>query len=154
MKKIRRRRVKRVKVPIGWREWVTLPGLCDHSIKAKIDTGARSSALHAWNIRPFARDGDIWVRFDLHPKQRNNALSVSCEARAMDVRNIRDTSGRTETRYIIRTPVHLDGKTWNIEIGLTNRDQMGFRMLLGRTAVRRRFLVDPAMSFLFGKENG
>jgi len=136
---------------IGWREWVALPQLGIETIKAKIDTGARTSALHAWDIEPFERDGEAWVRFKLHPLQRNNRTIVACEARVVDRRQIRNSGGRAETRYVIKTVLSLGDTSRTIEVTLTNRDKMGFRLLLGRTAVKNRFLINAGRSYLGAK---
>lgn len=149
-RKTKRRKPTKDLVLAGWREWASLPDLGVNTIKMKLDTGARTSALHAWNIWTFERDGEDWVRFDLHPVQRNNAVSVTCEAPLVDRRSVKSTSGKAEERFVIRTKVVLGGKTRTIEVTLTNRDEMGFRMLLGRTAMRRWVVVDPARSFLHG----
>jgi hypothetical protein len=135
-------------IRIGWREWVGLPELGVDAVKAKIDTGARTSALHAWNIEPFRRSGSLWVRFEIHPIQRSESRKVLCEARAIDERMVRNSGGGVERRYIIKTEIKLGASTWPIELALTNRDQMGFRMLLGRTALGRRTLIVPSRSFL------
>lgn len=143
--------VKKARAPkpmIGWREWVALPQLGIERIKAKIDTGARTSALHAWNIEPFERDGAPWVRFKLHPLQRNNRHVISCEALIIDRRAVKNTGGKAEMRYVIETGVTLGNVSWPIEVTLTNRDKMGFRLLLGRTAVKKRFLIDAGRSYL------
>jgi hypothetical protein len=141
-----RRRNERLK--IGWREWVRLPELGVAAIKAKIDTGARTSALHAYRVEPFRRGGELWVRFELHPLQRSDRLKVACEARAVDERTVRNSGGHVERRYIIETTLELGECSWPIELALTNRDEMGFRMLLGRTALRRGVLIEPGRSFL------
>jgi len=133
---------------IGWREWVGLPELGVQMLKAKIDTGARSSALHAWDIRPFDRDGCEWIAFQLHPMQRDNHVIVDCEARVVGERRIRSSSGTLETRYAIETLMAFGDARRRIEVTLTNRDEMGFRLLLGRTALRRRAIIDPSRSFL------
>lgn len=148
--KRKKRKPSRQPVLAGWREWISLPGLGAGAIKAKLDTGARTSALHAWNIWTFERDGEDWVQFDLHPVQRNNAVCVTCEAPLIGRRMIKSTSGKSEERFVIRTTVMLGGEKRAIEVTLTNRDEMGFRMLLGRTAMRRWVVVDPASSFLHG----
>jgi len=140
-----------LKPMIGWREWVALPHLNIDQIKAKVDTGARTSALHAWHIEPFERDGESWVRFQLHPLQRNNKAVVPCEARVTDQRAIRNTGGKQEMRYVIETGVTLGNVSWPIEVTLTNRDKMGFRLLLGRSAVKNRFLINCGRSFLATK---
>jgi hypothetical protein len=135
---------------IGWREWVGLPDLRVGAIKAKVDTGARTSALQAYNIAPFRRQGALWLRFELHPIQRSEATRVVCEARAIDERTVRNSGGGVERRYIIRTMLKLGEKSWPIELALANRDQMGFRMLLGRTAVQGHALIEPGRSYLLG----
>jgi hypothetical protein len=144
-------RPRKERLRIGWREWVRLPDLGVAAIKAKIDTGARTSALHAYRIEPFRRAGALWVRFELHPLQRSDRLSVKCEARAVDERVVRNSGGQAERRYIIETILRLGDLAWTIELALTNRDQMGFRMLLGRTALKRGVLVEPNRSFLAGE---
>ncbi|HEV7463883.1 MAG TPA: ATP-dependent zinc protease [Methyloceanibacter sp.] len=135
---------------IGWREWVGLPDLRVGAIKAKIDTGARTSALHAYRIEPFRRGGALWLRFELHPIQRSEAMKVACEAHAIDERTVRNSGGGVERRYIIKTLLKLGDASWPIELALANRDQMGFRMLLGRTALQGRALIEPSRSYLLG----
>jgi hypothetical protein len=135
---------------IGWREWVGLPDLRVDAIKAKIDTGARTSALHAYRIEPVRRGGALWIRFELHPMQRSERMKVTCEARAIDERTVRNSGGGVERRYIIVTLLQLGDQSWPIELALANRDQMGFRMLLGRTALQGRALIEPGRSYLFG----
>lgn len=133
---------------IGWRERVALPELGIPEVKAKIDTGARSSALHAFDVHTFERDGVRMVRFKVHPYQRDTHRTVEAEAELLDEREVRSSGGHAQLRPVIQTAVALGGKCWSIELTLTNRDVMGFRMLLGRQAVRRRFLVDAGQSFL------
>ncbi len=133
---------------IGWREWLALPELGIDRIKAKVDTGARSSALHAVDLEPLVRDGSPWIRFRVHPVQRSSRPEITSEAPLADERLVRSSSGRASLRPVIRTAVTLGTASWPIEITLVNRDVMGFRMLLGRSAVRRRFLVDSGRSFL------
>jgi hypothetical protein len=133
---------------IGWREQVALPELGIPEVKAKIDTGARSSALHAFDVHTFERDGIQMVRFKVHPYQRDTHRTVETEAELVDEREVRSSGGHAQLRPVIQTAVALGGKCWSIELTLTNRDVMGFRMLLGRQAVRRRFLVDAGQSFL------
>jgi hypothetical protein len=135
---------------VGWREWVRLADLGVGAIKAKIDTGARTSALHAFAIEPFRKSGALWVRFEVHPLQRSSAVRIGCEARAIDERAVRNSGGQVERRYIIETRLMLGERSWPIELALTNRDQMGFRMLLGRTALEGRALIEPGRSFLAG----
>ena len=132
---------------IGWRERVALPELGISEIKAKIDTGARSSALHAFELEIFTRDGKQMVRFKVHPYQQDTKQTVVAEAELLEYRNIRSSTGHAQLRPVIETVVELGGKKWPIELTLTNRDQMGFRMLLGRQAVRHRWLVDPGKSY-------
>jgi hypothetical protein len=144
----KRRELERV----GWREWVALPDLGIPEIKAKVDTGARSSALHAFDIRAFRRAGVDRVRFRVHPVQRNTAVTVEAEAEVVDERWIRSSHGHGTLRPVIRTEVVWGQERWPIELTLIGRDEMGFRMLLGRQAVRNRFLVDPGRSFLGRKK--
>ncbi|PEN14968.1 ATP-dependent zinc protease [Longibacter salinarum] len=136
---------------IGWREWLALPDLNISWIKAKVDTGARSSALHAFNIERFQENGIERVRFEIHPVQRSKERSVIAEASVHDVRSVRSSSGQKQERVVILTPVRVLGHTWDIELTLARRDKMGFRMLLGRQAIRRRMLVDPGASYAGGK---
>jgi hypothetical protein len=138
-------------VNIGWREWVGLPDLSIRSIKAKIDTGARSSCLHAFDIEPFVRDGQQWVRFDVHPIQRNDRLVKRCEAVVFDRRHVRSSNGLTSERFVIQTTLMVVGQPVPIELTLANRDAMGFRMLIGREAMRGRFLVDSGRSYFGGR---
>lgn len=136
---------------IGWREWVALPGLNIPKIKAKVDTGARTSALHAFSLRPFTEDGKNRISFDIHPLQHNTDIIVTCIADVVDKRAVTDSGGHTEDRYVIETPITVAGQTWSIEITLTERETMLFRMLLGRSALRRRFIVNPSRSFVTTK---
>lgn len=135
---------------VGWREWVALPELRVARIKAKVDTGARTSALHAYDVEGFERDGGAWARFEVHPIQRSRASSVIVEAPLVDRRQVRSSSGSAEHRWVIRTALIMGEASWPIEVTLTRRDAMGFRMLLGRQALRRRTLVDPGRSWLAG----
>ncbi len=144
-------KTRRALPTIGWREWVGLPDLGIAQIKAKVDTGARSSSLHAFDIEPFQRDGVDWVRFRVHPVQRDTAEAVTAEAKILDRRSVRSSSGRAAMRPVISTRVALLGVTWPIELTLANRDAMGFRMLLGRQAIRSRFLVDAGGSYYGGR---
>ena len=136
---------------IGWREWVGLPDLGIKAIKAKVDSGARSSSLHAFDLRVFERDGDKWVRFQVQPVQRRRDRAVKAEAKVLDFRSVRSSSGTATLRPLIVTRIELLGITWPVELTLASRDEMGFRMLLGREAFRRRFLVDAGKSYYGGK---
>jgi hypothetical protein len=136
---------------LGWREWVDLPELGLTNIKAKVDTGARTSALHAFELRTFEEDGRQRVEFKMHPKQRDQKTVVVCTADIKDEREVRDSGGHREKRWVIETPVSIGSETWTIEMTLTARDDMLFRMLLGRTAMRGRAIVDPSRSYLTGK---
>lgn len=133
---------------IGWREWVNLPELGIDKIKAKIDTGARTSALHAFSLEPFQEAGQEKIRFLIHPLQHNTDDIITCVADVVDKRPVTDSGGHTEERFVIATPICIAGQTWPIEITLTERENMLFRMLLGRSAIRRRFMVNPARSFV------
>ncbi len=136
---------------IGWREWLSLPELGIPEIKVKIDTGARSSALHAFDLERFSRRGHRMVRFTVHPYQRDTVRSVRVEAELHDERPVRDSGGHVEQRPVILTSVRMLERTWEVELTLTNRDEMGFRMLLGRQGLRGQFVIDPNRSFLCGK---
>lgn len=137
---------------VGWREWVGLPSLGILRIKAKIDTGARSSALHAHDVRYVRRGGKRIVKFRVHPVQKDDRTFVEAEGEWVDERRVRSSSGTVTVRPVIRTVLRLGGEEWAMELTLTRRDTMGFRLLLGREALRGRCLVDPGRSFLTGKE--
>ncbi len=136
---------------VGWREWVSLPQLNIPCIKAKVDTGARSSALHASNIKRFRRHDKSMVRFDICPVQHSRTGLVTVEVPLIEMRSVRSSNGKTQVRPVIRTLVLLGDRQWELELTLTNRDAMGFRMLLGRQALRKRFLIDPGRSYVQGK---
>jgi hypothetical protein len=138
-------------VPAGWREWVSLPGIDVEWIKAKLDTGARSSAIHAFDIHEFDRDGAEWVRFSVHPWQRSREDSVDVELPIHDRRHVRSSTGHVQERYVVLLDVTLVDRTVTAEVTLTGRDQMGFRMLIGREALRQGYLVDSRRSYLGGR---
>lgn len=145
---------KKPKLPlpiIGWREWVGLPDLGIESIKAKVDTGARSSSLHAFDVEKFQKHGQTWVRFQIHPVQRKTKPSLEVEAKVLEFRSVRSSSGKATMRPVIITTLKLLGQSWPVELTLANRDEMGFRMLLGREAFRERFLVDAGKSYYGGQ---
>ena len=133
---------------IGWRETMALPQLNVTRIKAKIDTGARSSALHAFKVEEFQFNNKLMIRFQIHPFQRDNKQVITAEAELLEYRQIKSSNGQTQNRPVILTTASLGEQQWQIELTLTNRDVMGFRMLLGRQAVKNRFLIDPGKSFL------
>ncbi|HSG48380.1 MAG TPA: RimK/LysX family protein [Longimicrobiales bacterium] len=136
---------------VGWREWVALPALGIGRIKAKMDTGARSSALHAYDIRYVRRGGRRIVKFRVHPIQKDDRSFVEAEGEWVEERRVRSSSGTETVRPVIRTMLELGGERWPMELTLTRRDAMGFRLLLGRQALKGRCLVDPGKSFLTGK---
>ena len=132
---------------VGWREWVRLPELGVDRVKVKVDTGARTSALHAQDLVSFREGEQEFVSFTLHPLQNNTQVALQCKAPVLEHRVIKDSGGHEETRVVIETTVELGDDVWPIELTLTDREQMGFRMLLGRKALRSRFYVDPTRSF-------
>lgn len=139
------------KIIIGKEEWGALPELKLPAIKMRVDSGAKTSSLHAFNIHAFEEDGKRYVHFDIHPIQNNRKLIQSCRGLVVDRRNVKSSSGDTETRHVIRTPIRIGGESWEIELNLTNRDSMGYRMLLGREAMHKRVLIDPDSSFCLGE---
>ena len=141
---------ERQTITLGWREWVALPELGIGAIKAKVDTGARTSTLHAFEVDDYLDGGARRVRFRVHPLQKNETTIIDCDAAVVDQRRVTDSGGHRESRWIIVSDVELGGQRWPIELTLTARDNMLFRMLLGRTAIRGRAIVDPARSFLVG----
>ena len=136
---------------VGWCERVGFPALGIEAIKAKIDTGARTSALHAYDLEPFSKDGQPWIRFTVHPDGTDAKLTQACLARVVAQRMVADTSGRRERRYIIETTLCIGDVLWPIEISLTQRSYMRFDCLIGRTAVRGHFVVDPGRSYVAGR---
>jgi ribosomal protein S6--L-glutamate ligase len=138
------------KVVIGKEEWCALPEFHIPALKARIDSGARTSALHAFNIHTYSSRGEKWVRFDINPIQKDRHIVTHCRARLVDERDVKSSSGHTERRPVIETALKLGGITQTVQVTLTNRDSMGYRMLLGREAMQGRMLIDPEKSFLQG----
>jgi hypothetical protein len=138
---------------IGWREWVTLSDLSEHPIKAKIDTGARTSALHAQNIKIITRKNKKWVKFDIFPDQFDHKMTVSCQAELIEKRNVKSSIGVQTSRPLINLMITLGNLTFPIEVTLINRSDMGHRMLIGRQALNKNYLIDPSRSFLLGKKS-
>jgi ribosomal protein S6--L-glutamate ligase len=139
------------KIILGSEEWCSFPELGIPAIKARVDSGAKTSALHAINIAPFVKDSENWVKFDINPIQNNLKTVIHCEAKLIDKRIVKSSSGFREQRYVIQTQLKIGDDIWAIEMTLTNRDSMGFRMLLGREAMSGRILVDPEQKYLLGQ---
>ena len=137
---------------LGWREWVGFPDLGIVQIKAKVDSGARTSCLHAFRVEPFEREGRDWVSFDIHPQQGNTDEVITCEAPVLDKRAVRDSGGHEEIRYVIETTIRIGERSHTAEVTLTDRDTMKFRVLLGRSMFRGEYLVDASRSYLCGKK--
>lgn len=135
---------------IGWREWAALPDLGIRQIKAKVDTGAKTSCLHAFSIEPVTHQGAPWLRLGIHPR-RDSLKEVYCEAPILDQREVMDSGGHSESRYVIQTTLHMADVQYPIEMTLTNRDSMRYRMLLGRSGMRGHFMVNPEAGYLLGK---
>lgn len=133
---------------VGWQEWLSLPELGIDKLKVKIDTGAKTSALHTFSIEPFDKDGAQWIRFGIHPIQDNTAIEQYCECAVFDQREVKDSGGNVEQRYVIKTTMVMGDYATDIQMTLTSRDTMKFRMLLGREAMRGSIIVDPEASFL------
>ena len=139
------------KMMLGWREWVALPDLGIHAIKAKVDTGARTSALHAFNVETYIQNGVEMVKFLIHPLQYDQEFQIECTAPLKEKRQVTDSGGHKEMRHVIETNLLIASQSYPIELTLTDRDTMRFRMLLGRNAMENRVLVDPGESYLNGK---
>ena len=139
------------KLIVGSEEWCSFPQINIPALKARVDSGAKTSALHAVNINPFRKKGEPWVSFEVHPLQYDGRTTVRCEAPVYDQRRVKSSSGNSELRYVIRTVLSLAETAWEVEVTLTNRDSMGYRMLLGRQAMSGKMLVDPEASFLLGE---
>ncbi|MBY0500973.1 MAG: ATP-dependent zinc protease [Alphaproteobacteria bacterium] len=148
IKKKEKRIIK--KVIAGWREWAQLPELGVEMIKVKVDTGAKTSSLHAFDVSTFTHMGIDWVQFDVHPIQDNDLIKHTCACPIVDYRWITSSTGQAQKRFIILSNLKMGEFSHRIEISLANRDEMGFRMLLGRTALKGHILVDPSHSFLLG----
>jgi ribosomal protein S6--L-glutamate ligase len=133
---------------LGWEEWVALPELGLQAIKVKVDTGARTSALHAFYVEPFGPSRARRVRFGVHPLPRRRDVAIECTARLIDYREVKSSSGDSGARYVIETPIRIGKRQWPIEITLADRNMMTYRMLLGRQAIQGGILVDPSSSFL------
>ncbi len=142
---------RRRRKTIGWREWVQLPEFGVTEIKVKVDTGADSSSLHAFNMERFSRDDGEWVRFEIHPRQRSRKPAIVCEALVVKERKVKNPGGRTELRPVNRTSLIVAGREIDAMVNLTTRDQMSFRMLVGRRTIRKHFIVDPGRSYLGGR---
>jgi hypothetical protein len=143
-----KRRAK-VVVQVGWREWFSLPDLRVAKLKAKVDTGARTSALHVRDIQFFKKRNQVWTRFSVFPLQRNSKKLVRASARFLEYRWIKSSNGARSLRPIVETTLQLGSHRWLIELSLVDRDEMGFRMLIGRQGIPKRFVVNPHKSFLF-----
>jgi len=141
------------KIILGSEEWCSFPELAIPAIKARVDSGAKTSALHAINIIPFMKEGVNWVKFDINPIQNNLKTVIHCEALLIDKRIVKSSSGYREQRFVIQTKITIGEDSWPIEMTLTNRDSMGFRMLLGREAMSGRILVDPEQKYLLGQNS-
>lgn len=136
---------------IGWREWVGLPQLGVPPLRAKIDTGARTAALHAFGLETFEREGTTYARFAVHPEHKQPGLAFVTEAAVVDERTVKSSSGSAEERLVIATQIAIGPHVFGAEVTLTRRDEMGLPMLLGRQTIRRRFLVDAGRSYLIGE---
>ena len=145
------RRPRRVPQIVGWREWASLPELGINAIQAKLDTGAKTSAFHAWDRELFEIDGIAWVRFHAQPSEHHDSAPVQYAAPLTDYRWITNPGGTRERRYVITTTLGIGGEAWPIELSLTNRIDLKFRMLIGREAMRGRLVVDPKRSFCAGR---
>lgn len=138
------------KIIVGSEEWCALPQINIPAIKARVDSGAKTSALHAVNITPYKKNGNPWVSFEVHPLQNDGKTTIHCEAPVFDKRRVKSSSGQSEKRFVIKIGISIAEDTWEIEVTLTNRDSMGYRMLLGRQAMSGKMLVDPEASLLLG----
>jgi ribosomal protein S6--L-glutamate ligase len=136
---------------IGNQEWCAFPELGIAAIKARIDSGAKTSSIHAFNISVYLKNDVEWVRFEVHPVQKNDEILIRCECPIIDKRDVKSSSGTSETRYVISTPISLGDSVWDAELTLSDRDAMGYRMLLGREAMNGRLVIDPSMKCVLGR---
>jgi ribosomal protein S6--L-glutamate ligase len=141
----------KAKITIGCEEWCAFPDLGIPAIKARVDSGAKTSSIHAFNIQKFRRKGESWVSFEVHPLQNNRRAVIRCEKPIVDKRVVKSSSGISETRYVVIATLKIGPQVWDVELTLANRDSMGYRMLLGREAMGGRMVVDPALNFCLGK---
>jgi len=139
------------KVLIGAQEWCAFPELGIPAIKMRVDSGAKTSSIHAFDIKKFERDGVEWVSFNVHPLQRDKTTTKQCEHVLVDRRHIKSSTGEKQKRYVIRTQMQMGGLVVDVDLTLANRDSMGFRMLLGREAMNGRVVIDPELTFCMGK---
>jgi len=138
-------------IKLGWREWIALPELNLPAIKVKVDTGAKTSSLHSFDIERYSRNSIDMIKFLVNPVQKNSQLVVECHSPILDQREVIDSGGHKEMRYVIDSLISIGNKSWSIELSLTNRDSMRFRMLLGRRAMEHSAMVEPGASYLNGK---
>lgn len=139
------------KTVIGWREWASFPELNIPAIKFKTDTGAKTSCLHSFQQEIYEKEGREWIRFGIHPVQKRTDVEVFCDAPIVDYRMVTNSGGQAEERPVIESVLSLGNMSWRIELTLTNRDSMKFRMLLGRKAMEDRLIIDPALSYTTGR---
>lgn len=138
-------------VIIGNAEWCALPELKVPAIRARIDSGAKTSSVHAINIKEFYKNKERWVKFEIHPLRKHTEVFIVCEAKVIDYRLVKSSSGEAKPRYVIQTQVKLGNQKWNIEVTLANRKSMGYQMLLGREAMMNRVLINPSEGFRLTK---
>lgn len=136
---------------VGWREWVGLPSVGLDWLKAKVDTGAQTSSLHAFGVEEVTRGGEPWVRFEIHPLQRSARDAVTVELPVHDRRRVRSSNGQAQWRYVVLMQLRLLDEVITAEVTLTRRDAMGYRMLIGREALAQGFVVDSAASYVGGQ---
>tara|TARA_R110000772_G_scaffold218033_3_gene328653 strand:- start:341 stop:841 length:501 start_codon:yes stop_codon:yes gene_type:complete len=141
------------KVTIGNQEWCAFPELNIPAVKARVDSGAKTSSLHAFNIKSIERNGEDWVGFDIHPIQKDKKTNIYCEAPLVDQRLVKSSNGKSKRRFVILATLRLGDMSWPIELTLANRDSMGYRMLLGREAMTGKFIIDPDESFMLGENS-